>query len=338
MIFARSSPAMRNRSTLPRGRLARQVKPRGASELLLPMPPKFVDRDTVDIRGAIGFAFVWRNDFLLILQSSNRKNRSPDLMRRRDFLAATAAAITPAMAPSLGGAADPSNGRASSERPCCGPTYASPAEAMRSPREKLLYATALYVGTGVKKPDYLATVDVDPDSPRYSKVVHRTVMPNVGDELHHFGWNACSSCHSDPDKRRRFIVLPGLLSGRIHILDAAEAAAPKLHKTIEPDAIAAETNLSAPHTVHCLPSGEIMISMLGDAKGDAPGGFLLLDDDFNVAGRWEPKNSGVKYNYDFWYQPRHDVMISSEWAAPNTFRGGFQLDDVKAGKYGSQLH
>src|SRR6185437_15181405 len=238
----------------------------------------------------------------------------------------------------LGGAADPSNGRASSERPCCGPTYASPAEAMRSPREKLLYATALYVGTGVKKPDYLATVDVDPDSPRYSKVVHRAVMPNVGDELHHFGWNACSSCHSDPDKRRRFIVLPGLLSGRIHILDAAEAAAPKLHKTIEPDAIAAETNLSAPHTVHCLPSGEIMISMLGDAKGDAPGGFLLLDDDFNVAGRWEPKNSGVKYNYDFWYQPRHDVMISSEWAAPNTFRGGFQLDDVKAGKYGSQLH
>src|SRR6185437_8842839 len=73
MIFARSSPAMRNRSTLPRGRLARQVKPRGASELLLPMPPKFVDRDPVDIRGAIGFAFVWRNDILLVLQSSNRK-------------------------------------------------------------------------------------------------------------------------------------------------------------------------------------------------------------------------------------------------------------------------
>ena len=38
MIFARSSPALRNRSTLPHGRLARQVKPphlrRGASELL----------------------------------------------------------------------------------------------------------------------------------------------------------------------------------------------------------------------------------------------------------------------------------------------------------------
>ncbi len=46
----------------------------------------------------------------------------------------------------------------------------------------------------------------------------------------------------------------------------------------------------------------------------------------------------MQYNYDFWYQPRHNVMVSSEWAAPNTFRGGFNLEDVKAGKYGSQLH
>ena len=46
----------------------------------------------------------------------------------------------------------------------------------------------------------------------------------------------------------------------------------------------------------------------------------------------------MKFNYDFWYQPRHNVMVSSEWAAPKTFRQGFQLDDVKAGKYGSRLH
>ena len=31
-------------------------------------------------------------------------------------------------------------------------------------------------------------------------------------------------------------------------------------------------------------------------------------------------------------------MISSEWAAPNTTRPGFKLDDVKAGKYGHHLH
>jgi len=51
---------------------------------------------------------------------------------------------------------------------CCGPGYASPAEAMQAEREKLLYTIALYVGTGIEKPDYLATIDVDSDSPTYS--------------------------------------------------------------------------------------------------------------------------------------------------------------------------
>ena len=42
---------------------------------------------------------------------------------------------------------------------CCGPGYASPAEAMKAPREKVLYRVALYIGTGIQKPDYLATID-----------------------------------------------------------------------------------------------------------------------------------------------------------------------------------
>ena len=80
---------------------------------------------------------------------------------------------------------------------CCGPGYASPAEAIQAPREKLLYTVALYVGTGLQKPDYLATIDADPESPSYSQVIARCEMPGIGDELHHMGWNACSSCHGD---------------------------------------------------------------------------------------------------------------------------------------------
>ena len=56
---------------------------------------------------------------------------------------------------------------------CCGPGYASPSEAIRAPSEKLLYTIAIYTGTGIQKPDYLATVDVDPKSESYSKVIHR---------------------------------------------------------------------------------------------------------------------------------------------------------------------
>ena len=52
----------------------------------------------------------------------------------------------------------------------CGPGYASPIEAMKGPREKLLYIPCIYRGTATKKPDYLATVDCDPSSPDYGKV------------------------------------------------------------------------------------------------------------------------------------------------------------------------
>lgn len=221
---------------------------------------------------------------------------------------------------------------------CHGPGYASPLEAMKAEREKVLYTVALHDGTGIEQPGYLATIDVDPDSPTYSQVIHRTVMPEVGDELHHFGWNACSSCHSDEHKARRYLIIPGFRSSRIYIVDTADPKAPCLHKVIQPDEIKAKTNLSAPHSVHCLADGNVMISMLGDAEGNAPGGFLLLDEDFNVAGRWEKAVNGMPFNYDFWYQPRHNIMVSSELGAPKTYVPGFSLDDVAAGLYGRRIH
>jgi selenium-binding protein 1 len=218
-----------------------------------------------------------------------------------------------------------------------GPGYASPAEAIKGPREKLLYVMALYTGTPIKKPDYLATVDVDPTSANYGKVIHRLAMPNVGDELHHFGWNTCSSCHGDKTLTRRYLVVPGLKSGRVHVVDAIDPKAPKMHKVIDPEVIRKKTHLTSGHTVHCLPDGNMMISMLGDDDGNGPGGFLLLDASFDVAGRWEKSTTGMKYNYDFWYQPQHNVMVSSEWGAPKTYEAGFNPKDVEAGKYGRRL-
>lgn len=245
-------------------------------------------------------------------------------MQRREFLATAAIAASPWILNARAGhAAEPR-------------TFATPAEAIKSPREELAYVVATYAGTDLKKPDYLATIDLDPASKTYSQVIHRLAMPNVGDELHHFGWNACASCHGD--RARRYLILPGLVSGRIHIVDTLDPRAPKLHKVIEPAEIVEKTKLTAPHTVHCLADGRIMLSMLGNEKLEGPGGFLLLDEQFNLAGRWESDLKGMYYNYDFWYQPRHNVMVSSEWAAPSTTRPGFKLDDVKAGKYGRHIH
>lgn len=247
-------------------------------------------------------------------------------MQRRQFLVAAAAGAS-ALAPLPRGLGADSN----HER-----TFASLDAARKSPPEKLAYVVAVRAGTDVKKPDYLATIDVDPRSKTYSQVIHQLPMPNVGDELHHFGWNACASCHGQ--RARRHLVIPGLVSSRIHIVDTANPREPKLVKVIEPQEIVRKTRLTAPHTVHCLADGRIMISMLGNENGDGPGGFLLLDEKFDVAGRWEASLEGMRYNYDFWYQPRHNVMVSSEWAAPNTTRPGFKLDDVKAGKYGQHIH
>jgi selenium-binding protein 1 len=220
----------------------------------------------------------------------------------------------------------------------CGPGFASPAEAMNAPREKLLYTVALYVGTGIQKPDYLATIDAAPESPTYSQVISRLEMPGIGDELHHSGWNACSSCHHDASKERRYLILPGVRSSNLHVVDCAtDPRNPRLHKVISGAEIKARTDLSAPHTVHCLGS-DIMISMLGNAKGEAPGGFLHLDENFEIVGRWEHDTTGMQFNYDFWYQLRHNVMVSSEWAAPNTFMPGFDLEEVGHLKYGRRLH
>nr|CAC67491.1 selenium binding protein [Lotus japonicus]CAC67492.1 selenium binding protein [Lotus japonicus] len=224
---------------------------------------------------------------------------------------------------------------------CCksGPGYASPIESMSGPRESLIYVTAVYAGTGIEKPDYLATVDVDPSSPTYSKVIHRLPVPYVGDELHHTGWNSCSSCHGDPSAERRFLIAPSLVSGRIYVIDTkTNPRSPSLHKVVDPADIIQKTGLAYPHTSHCLASGELMISCLGDKDGNAEGnGFLLLDSDFNVKGRWEKPGHSPLFGYDFWYQPRHNTMISTSWGAPTAFTKGFDLQHVADGLYGRHL-
>lgn len=55
---------------------------------------------------------------------------------------------------------------------CCGgPGYPSPLAAMSGSKEKLLYIPCIQPQPEVvKKPDYLATVDVDPDSPTCCQV------------------------------------------------------------------------------------------------------------------------------------------------------------------------
>jgi selenium-binding protein 1 len=211
--------------------------------------------------------------------------------------------------------------------------YASPADAQGAPAEELLYVACLHEGTGVEAPDFLAVVDATE-----GRIVHETPMPNVGDELHHYGWNRCSSACHGPD--RSHLIVPGFRSSRIHVVNVADdPRRPRIEKVIEPEELVEKTGYTRPHTVHCMPGDNVVVSMIGDADGNAAGGFAVLDaKTFEVKGRWENGGERPSFNYDFWYQPRKNTLVSSEFGEPNAYEPGFDLADVQAGRYGRRLH
>jgi len=220
--------------------------------------------------------------------------------------------------------------------------YASPKDAMKAPPERLAYV-AMLSATGNGVPDRLAVVDTDPSSPQYGTAIGGVDLPNTGDELHHFGWNACSSAlcpfAPHPHVERRYLIVPGLRSSRIYIIDTKpNPAQPRIVKVIEPAEIIAKTGYTRPHTVHCGPDA-IYVSALGNADGDGPGGIFKLDcDTFNVIGPWEADRGPQYLAYDFWWHITHDVLISSEWGTPKMLENGLNPEMLLAGKYGHQLH
>jgi len=214
--------------------------------------------------------------------------------------------------------------------------------AMQADREKLAYVAVLNPKTDGST-DSMAVVDLDPSSKRYGKVINQVNMPHPGDELHHFGWNACSSClcpsSPHPHMERRYLIVPGMRSSRIHILDTRpDPSNPKLVKVIEPAEVMKKTGYSRPHTSHCGPDG-IYLNALGGVDGNGPGGIFALDPQtFEVKGPWESDRGPQHLAYDFWWHLAHDTMITSEWGTPNMVENGANPELLLAGKYGHALH
>ncbi|KAG8042055.1 hypothetical protein G9C98_000046 [Cotesia typhae] len=155
-----------------------------------------------------------------------------------------------------------------------------------------------------------------------ANIIHKLRMPYVGDELHHAGWNICSSCPDSKLKRDTF-VLPCLMSDRVYFIDTSNARAPTIKKVLEPEEMH-KHGLATPHTAHCSPTGEIIISTMGKPNGDGLGDFLCVDSEtLQVKGPWTLSDKKAKFGYDFWYQPSHDVLISTEWGVPRIFKKGF---------------
>jgi len=220
--------------------------------------------------------------------------------------------------------------------------YPSPALAMEAPPEDVAYVALLATGNDRQR-DAIGVVDTDPDSPTCGQLVHRVEFPHGGNELHHFGWNACSShlCPYAPHAHveRRYLVVPGTHSSRIHVVDTKpDPRSPRLVKVIEGEEVMRKTGYAYPHTVHCGPDG-IYMNALGAPDGNGPGGIFTLDHEtFEVQGPWESARGPQYLSYDFFWHLGHDTMLTSEWGTPNMVKDGVNPELLLAGKYGHALH
>lgn len=221
--------------------------------------------------------------------------------------------------------------------------YPSPKIAMEAPAETLAFT--LILSPDFSQPDGLAVVDVDPKSDTCGQILHKVMMPNKGDEFHHFGWNACSSALSPLSGHafleRRYLIIPGIRSSRIYVVDVKEPLKAKIHKIIEPEEVFAKTGYSRPHTIHCGPEG-IYVSTLGgggeDGTDGPPGIFIMDCETFDIIGRYEIERGVQSKHYDFWWNLPRDYMVSSEWALPPQFENGIVPEDLLSNKYGHKIH
>ena len=219
--------------------------------------------------------------------------------------------------------------------------YRSPADAAAAPPEKLAYLATF--SRPADTPDALAVVDVDPGSPSYASVVGFTELPDTGDELHHFGWNTCSSalCPTGDHRHgdRRYLIVPSLRSSRLYVFDTRpNPSEPSVVKVLGPEELGKRAGYSRLHTVHCGP-GAVFVSCLGGDGAEGPGGIALLDHStFEVAGQWEADRGDQYLAYDVWWHVMHDVAVTSEWATPSMIENGIVPELLLGRKYGHRLH
>ncbi|HUG77912.1 MAG TPA: selenium-binding protein SBP56-related protein, partial [Burkholderiales bacterium] len=151
--------------------------------------------------------------------------------------------------------------------------------------------------------DKLVTIDVNPKSKRYGKVIHR-VSTGARVEAHHMGFT---------DDRRR-IWAGGLADNRIWVFDiATDPAKPRLVQTIRD--LGDKSGYLGPHTYYAMP-GRMLVQALSNTKDKGGRTGMAL---YNAKGRFiasyaMPTDAGGDgYGYDLAVNPRKNVMLTSSF-------------------------
>jgi selenium-binding protein 1 len=184
-------------------------------------------------------------------------------------------------------------------------------------QERFLYVST--ISQSATDPDFVAVIGADPRRSDFGKIVNRIDMPNVGDELHHFGYSA--------DQKR--LIVPGLFSNRIHVLGIGHDG-----KTMRVDAVndrlAEESGYIVPHSVIAKSTDTSLVTMIG-AQSDStrPGGMVELDDrtgefkrHFGPGPARDAADLGPEYMYSFDSLPEANLGISTTFGPPALCGGG----------------
>ena len=184
-------------------------------------------------------------------------------------------------------------------------------------QERYLYVAT--IAQSATDPDFVAVIGADPRKPDFGTIVERIDMPNVGDELHHFGYSH--------DQRR--LIVPGLFSNRIHIL-GIEGDGRTMSVDAVNDDLAARSGYVVPHTVIATSPRGALVTMIGAASGDTkPGGIVEIDtrtgaftSHFGPGPARDATDLGPEYMYDFDALQDADLGISSTFGPPALCGGG----------------
>ncbi|MGR9099099.1 MAG: selenium-binding protein SBP56-related protein [Gammaproteobacteria bacterium] len=221
-------------------------------------------------------------------------------------------------------------GRASADETCM-----SPYMAKITGQEDFVYIWTLGIEGVGDGQDKLVTVDVNPTSKNYGKVIHAL---SVGgrNEAHHSGFT----------DDRRYLWAGGLDTNKIFIFDVhSDPAKPRLHKTIT-DFVAKSGGVVGPHTTYALP-GRMLITGLSNSR-DHGGKTALVEygnDGEYIATYWMPTDDNLQgavktgrfadgYGYDVRALPRKNILVSSSFTGWNNYMMDFgkMLTDQEAMK------
>lgn len=187
-------------------------------------------------------------------------------------------------------------------------------------QEKFLYVFC--VDADAKDNDFVAVIDVNPDSDSYGTLTHTLDLGTKGNETHHWGFT---------DDRTR-IWAGGLLSSRVWIIDVAtDPAKPRIETVLEK--IPQQTGLSGPHTYYALP-GRMLINFLGAADGGLPAGMAEFTNDGKFIRRIDNAKE-APYGYDVAIKPGLNRMVSSSFTPLRNYKKPLAQMDLK--DFGSEM-